>query len=197
MTPVPGEHAIGFTGIGGQGVQLIARTLALAAAAEGYEVTMFGSYGGMMRGGNSDATVVIGTGQVLAPPTVSSFSFGLAMHPAYWPNLRDRLVTGATALIDSSIFTEPANFERGRVVEIPATGAAAAMGTPMSAGMLALGAFVASTGLVGVGAVVEATQQVLPTYRQDHAQANARAVWAGVEIVKRAPHHRHPTEVGA
>ena len=50
------ERELLLTGIGGQGVQLAAQVLARAAIAEGRSVQMFGSYGGMMRGGNTEAT---------------------------------------------------------------------------------------------------------------------------------------------
>ena len=59
-----------MTGIGGQGMQLAAAVLARAAVAEGREVQVFGSYGGMMRGGATEATVVVADGPVEAPPTV-------------------------------------------------------------------------------------------------------------------------------
>ena len=65
------ERELLLTGIGGQGVQLAAQVLARAAIAEGREVQMFGSYGGMMRGGNTEATVVVADGPIEAPPTVA------------------------------------------------------------------------------------------------------------------------------
>ena len=55
------EREILWTGIGGQGVQLAAKILALAATRDGREVMSLGTYGGTMRGGNTDATVVIAT----------------------------------------------------------------------------------------------------------------------------------------
>ena len=65
------ERALLLTGIGGQGIQLAARTLAVAAVSDGLQAMVFGEYGGMMRGGNSDSTVVLGTERLLTPPTVS------------------------------------------------------------------------------------------------------------------------------
>jgi Pyruvate/2-oxoacid:ferredoxin oxidoreductase gamma subunit len=53
------EREILLTGIGGQGVQLAANVLAHAALDEGRDVQLFGSYGGMMRGGNTDAELVV------------------------------------------------------------------------------------------------------------------------------------------
>ena len=45
------ERELALTGIGGQGVQFAAQVMSRAAIAEGRQVMMFGSYGGMMRGG--------------------------------------------------------------------------------------------------------------------------------------------------
>ena len=49
-----------WTGIGGQGVQLAAQVLARAATLEDRHVLYLGTYGGTMRGGNTDSTVIIG-----------------------------------------------------------------------------------------------------------------------------------------
>ena len=62
------EREVLFTGVGGQGVQLAAQTLARAAALEGREVMLFGVYGGTMRGGNTDSTIVIGDAPIQAAP---------------------------------------------------------------------------------------------------------------------------------
>ena len=61
------ERELLLTGIGGQGVQLAARTLGLAVMAEDREVMVFGTYGGSMRGGNSDVTVILADEPVDAP----------------------------------------------------------------------------------------------------------------------------------
>ena len=65
------ERELLITGIGGQGVQLAAQVLARAATLEGREVMYLGLYGGMMRGGNTDSTVVVADAPILAPPVVS------------------------------------------------------------------------------------------------------------------------------
>lgn len=67
-------------GIGGQGIQLATQVLARAAMAEGREVMLFGSYGGMMRGGNTDTALVIADGPVHSPPVPPSASIVVAMH---------------------------------------------------------------------------------------------------------------------
>ena len=58
------ERELLITGIGGQGVQLAAQVLARGATLEGRNVCCFGVYGGMMRGGNTDSTVVVADGPI-------------------------------------------------------------------------------------------------------------------------------------
>ena len=57
------ERELVLTGIGGQGVQLAAQVLATAAVLEDRRVMLFGVYGGTMRGGSSDSTVVVADGR--------------------------------------------------------------------------------------------------------------------------------------
>ena len=64
------ERELLMTGIGGQGVQLAAQLIAKTATRCGRYAQLFGSYGGMMRGGNTDATLIIGDEPVQAPPMV-------------------------------------------------------------------------------------------------------------------------------
>jgi len=177
------EREVLLTGIGGQGIQLAARTLAVAAMDEGREVRVFGSYGGMMRGGNTEATVVVSDRRISSPPTVSRSWSALAMHHEYWPPVRDRLRRGGFVLVDSSVFREPVVLEDCAVLEVPATRRATEMGTPAAASMVAIGAFAAATGLVGLAALEEATGKVLPSYRSAHAAANAAAVAEGHGLV--------------
>src|SRR5262245_25279538 len=64
------EREIIFTGIGGQGIQLMAKVLAQAAAGDGKQVMLFGVYGGAMRGSASESTLVIGDEAIQAPPII-------------------------------------------------------------------------------------------------------------------------------
>ena len=145
-----------MTGIGGQGVQLAATVLAQAAVAEGRTVQLFGSYGGMMRGGNTEATVVVADGPVESPPTVSAAWSAIVMHHEFSEPRPAGLGPGGVALVNSTVF-EPRVGGRGRaggarlgtVVEIPAAAIALELGNVMAASMVMVGAYVAVTGLVG------------------------------------------------
>jgi Pyruvate/2-oxoacid:ferredoxin oxidoreductase gamma subunit len=179
------EREILLTGIGGQGIQLMARILAQAAADEGREVMLFGMYMGMMRGGASDATVVIADESISAPPIVPDAWAGIAMHPLGLPGLLARLRPGGILFCNATLVAAPA--ERGdlEVFAVPASRIAEAEGAAMGAGMVVLGAFAAATGIVGERALVAAMRESLPPHRQPYAEANARWLAAGAAYAAR------------
>ena len=96
------EREIFFSGIGGQGVQLAAKTLAVAALNSGFQVMIFGSYGGLMRGGNTDATIVIGEDALHTPPVVDEAWAALMMHHYSWPIFKPK---GMVSQVPRSIST--------------------------------------------------------------------------------------------
>ncbi len=98
------ERELVLTGIGGQGVQLAAQVLARAAIAEGRSAQMFGSYGGMMRGGNTEATLVIADGAIGAPPTVADTWSAIFMHHDFSEPTRAKLRPGSLVLVNTTVF---------------------------------------------------------------------------------------------
>ena len=173
------DREIGLTGIGGQGIQLAAQTLAVAAVADGLDAQVFGSYGGMMRGGNSDSAIIIGEGRVTSPPTVSRYWGAIAMHPEYWNRMRQQLRLGSIVLVDSSVFRDFATPEESTVVEVRATEITTELDAPRAASLCALGAFASATGIVSLEALLTAAESVLPSYRVEHVDSNSRAISAG------------------
>ena len=99
------ERELVLTGIGGQGIQLAAQVLARAAIAEGRSTQMFGSYGGMMRGGNTEATLVIADGPIEAPPTVAHDLVGDRDAPRLLgADDRPKLRPGSLVLVNTTVF---------------------------------------------------------------------------------------------
>jgi 2-oxoacid:acceptor oxidoreductase gamma subunit (pyruvate/2-ketoisovalerate family) len=183
------EREIVVSGIGGQGVQLAATVLAHAAVAEGRTVQVFGSYGGMMRGGNTEATVVVADGPVEAPPTISAAWSVILMHHEFSDHALSCLRPGSLALVNSTVFDRDVDRTLYTVVDIPAAAIALDLGNVMVASMVMAGAYVAVTGLVGMPALLEAARHALPSYRAQHAELNGRALEAGYRA---APHARAP-----
>jgi Pyruvate/2-oxoacid:ferredoxin oxidoreductase gamma subunit len=179
------ERELMVTGIGGQGVQLAARVVAGAAMLEGREVQLFGSYGGMMRGGETEATVIVGDGPIEAPPTIERTWSAIVMHHEHWQPTQRRLVPGSVLLVNSTVFAEPLDRDAFVVVDVPASATAAHLGNVMAASMVMAGAYAAATELVGLAALEEAVGEALPSYRQQHRELNVRALRAGFELAPR------------
>jgi Pyruvate/2-oxoacid:ferredoxin oxidoreductase gamma subunit len=177
------EREVLLTGIGGQGVQLAATTLGVAATSIGLEVLTFGSYGGAMRGGSTAATVVVGEDRLHTPPDVDDAWAAIALHHDYWPDVRERLRPGGLVLVDTSVFRGEVDIADSTVFEIPATTMATDAGHPRAASMVALGAFAAATRLVTLESLTHAAHHVLPSYRAQHAASNADALTLGWEFV--------------
>jgi Pyruvate/2-oxoacid:ferredoxin oxidoreductase gamma subunit len=190
------ERELLITGIGGQGVQLAAQVLARAATLEGRDVMFFGVYGGMMRGGPTDSTVVVADGPIATPPVVARAWSAIALHDEHWAPIEPRLREGAVVLVNDSTFdhtiTSPVTVHRVGATEI-----AADLDNALGASMVMVGAYAGHTGLVGLDALVEAMRASIPSYRSQHADANERTLRAGWELL---PHEQlawSPTPAGS
>jgi 2-oxoglutarate ferredoxin oxidoreductase subunit gamma len=177
------ERELLVTGIGGQGVQLAGQVLARAATLEGRYVMLFGLYGGMMRGGNTDGTVVIGDEPLLTPPLVSRSWSAIAMHDEFWAPIEEKLRPNALVLVNESTFTQeiaaPCVLHR-----VDATGIATELGHALGGSMVMTGAYAAITGIVTVDSLAAAMTQSIPSYRTQHIAANERALRAGYAAVE-------------
>src|SRR5438309_7305181 len=96
-----------MAGIGGQGIQLVAKLLAQAGMREGRQVMMFGLFMGTIRGGSSESTVVLADAEIEAPPIVPQIWSTVAMHPAGLAQLGRKMRPGGVLLFNSSLVTSP------------------------------------------------------------------------------------------
>jgi len=142
------ETKILMSGIGGQGVQLASKTLAYAAIACGMEAMVFGTFGGSMRGGNTDVDMVISSTPIRTPPVLDEANAALVMHHDGWAHVAERMLPGGVVLVDSSVFRGDWSLASIRVVPLFASTMATELGQPRGGSMVALGGFAAATGLV-------------------------------------------------
>jgi 2-oxoglutarate ferredoxin oxidoreductase subunit gamma len=176
------QREVVLTGIGGQGVQLAAKTLAMAATAEGRRVMMSSHYGGEMRGGQTEASVVVGDTDLRPVPILESTWSAYVMHPRYWPGVDARLRDGGVVVWNSSVADELDGVDRYRSVAVDAGGVAKGLGAPMASGFVLLGAYATVTAMVGVEALVAAMRELVPPYRTQHVANNEAAIRAGAAV---------------
>jgi 2-oxoglutarate ferredoxin oxidoreductase subunit gamma len=173
------EFSVLVTGIGGQGIQLLSKVLALAATDQGRHAMLSAEVGGEMRGGPSLSSVVIGDEPVRALPILERADAVIVSHHRFAAGPLTRLDSGGLCLINSSIVDTSVLPAHARVVEVAATGIAKELGATQASGLVLLGAFNAICGLVEPQRLVAAMERLLPPYRRQHAPVNASALERG------------------
>lgn len=179
------EREILLTGIGGQGVQLAGQVIARAAIREGRHVMSLGTYGGTMRGGNTDSTLIVGAEPISSPPIVARSWAGIGAHPRYWAGVRAKLRDDGIAVWNADLFGAEGDAGAARALPVRATTLASQLGSAQAASLVLVGALAGATGIVGLDALVAAMEESLPPYRREHAPKNADALRAGHDAVPR------------
>jgi 2-oxoglutarate ferredoxin oxidoreductase subunit gamma len=177
------EQEVLIVGIGGQGIQLVGKTLAQAATEAGLHAMLAAEYGGEMRGGPSQSTVVVGDAPLRALPILPAAGAAIVMHDKFTGPVPERVRADGLVVLNSSIVDPDAVGGEHRVVALPVTEMARELGAAQAAGLIMLGAFAAVTGIVDHDRLVAAMTALLPPYRKQHAESNARALAAGTEAV--------------
>ncbi|GAB3137252.1 hypothetical protein GCM10027290_02650 [Micromonospora sonneratiae] len=172
------ERELVVTGVGGQGIQLLAKTLALAATREGRHAMLSADYGGEMRGGPSRASVVIGDGPLRGLPVLASAWSAIVVHHRFSQPALARLRPGGPVIANLPL-VDPATMPTMTVYGVDGAAVAKAADAPQAMGFALLGAYNAVTRLVEPASLVAAMEELLPPYRKQHAAANARALAAG------------------
>ena len=185
------EREVIATGIGGQGIQLAAEVLARAATAEGREVLMFGSYGGMMRGGNTDANLVFADAPISAPPVPPLTWAALLMHHEHAAPVISKLRDDGVAFINTSVIggaEDALAVGSATAISVPATDLAVECGNIITASLVMVGALARATGIVALDSLAVAVERSLPSYRRQHVALNQRALQAGFDCVPELSH---------
>jgi 2-oxoglutarate ferredoxin oxidoreductase subunit gamma len=177
------ERELIVSGIGGQGIQLLAKTLALAATRTGRYAMLCADYGGEMRGGPSKSSVVIGDEPLRALPVLPSAWSAILAHHRFSEAVLERIRPGGPVVVNSKL-VDPTGLRPDLVVHpIDAGAIATEVASIQAIGLVLLGAYNAVTELVPAEALVAAMEELLPPYRRQHVPANARALAAGAAAV--------------
>ena len=173
-----------ISGIGGQGVQLVAKVLALAAIQENRHAMLNGFYGHEMRGGVSLSTVVLGDGPLKSLPVAAKVDAAVVLHDHFWERHRGRLRDNALVVAEATIAERLHLMPGHRRVSVPASRIALEVGNPMTMGLALLAAFTSITGVVETQSLMAAMRSVVPAHRRQHVEYNERAILAGSSSVQ-------------
>lgn len=169
-----------IVGFGGQGVQLMGKLLAEAAIFDGKNTTYVPSYSAEMRGGSSNCTVIISSGDMLESPVVSHPEVLIALDRKSLVEFERELADDGLLIANSSLI-ETVNRQDIQVIMVPASQLAEDLGSPRAVNMVALGVYVAITLAVTQESVERAIKE---NFKEKPAliDPNLRAFCAGVAI---------------
>jgi 2-oxoglutarate ferredoxin oxidoreductase subunit gamma len=171
-----------LAGFGGQGIILAGKLLAQTAMNSNKEVTFMPSYGAEVRGGTANCMVVI-SNQPIACPVVGKPDSLIVMNKASLNKFMPRLKENGLLIYNSSLIDiEPDVDETIDVLAIPADNLAVELGSPKSANMVALGAYLKKRGHLAVDAAVRALPNVLAERYHKTIPVNAEALRQGAEL---------------
>jgi 2-oxoglutarate ferredoxin oxidoreductase subunit gamma len=169
-----------FTGFGGQGALSMGLNLAQAAMAEGKNVTYLPSYGAEVRGGTANCTVAI-SDEDIASPVASSPEFIVVMNKPSLVRFQNLLQSGGVLFINSSLVDAETTRGDIEVIRIPANTIAEELGSPKSANMVMLGAFIKKSNLVSLETVIEELKNVLKK-KKSLIDINTKALKTGHDL---------------
>jgi 2-oxoglutarate ferredoxin oxidoreductase subunit gamma len=141
------EKQLFIGGFGGQGAALIGKMIGYAAAVENKDSAFFPEYETAMRGGASNCTVIV-SDQKIQSVVLEQFDYVVAMDKRTLNEHLNRVKTGGTLLVNTSLVKEPIDREDIRIVEVPMNDMADELGNDKTANIIMLGAIAAITGMV-------------------------------------------------
>jgi 2-oxoglutarate ferredoxin oxidoreductase subunit gamma len=177
------HEEIVIAGFGGQGIILAGKLLTQAAMRAGLEVTYMPSYGAEVRGGTANCMIVVSNTRI-ACPVVSRPDSLIAMNKASVAKFGPRLKSGGLLVFNSSlIHNEPQVTDNTDLVAIPADDIAVELGSPKSANMVMLGAYLAKRGHLKAEQVGQAMPDVLAERLHKTIPINLEAFRRGADFV--------------
>ncbi len=172
-----------MAGFGGQGILMIGNLLALTAMEEGKNVTYFPSYGVEMRGGTANCTVIVSDDEIGSPVVARPDSLVIMNGPSlekFLPDLRP----GGDLVINSSLVDgHQVGRKDVRLLSVPADEIARnKIGSRQMASMIALGAYVALTGVVRLEALIDCLPKVISKKYEKFIPLNVNALKEGAAL---------------
>lgn len=171
-----------FAGFGGQGIMVAGKFLAEAGLEEGKQVIWIPSYGPEMRGGTAYCTVVI-SDHPIGSPVINNPIHLIAMNRPSLEKFGPMVRKGGIVITNSSLIH--ITTERDDITEIlvPCNDIANELNNRRGPNMVALGAYVAASGAVGL----DTTEQIIRrefASKPEFIEINVEAMKRGAEAAR-------------
>ena len=169
-----------FAGVGGQGMLLIGKFLAMACMLDGKHVSWLPSYGPEMRGGTANCSVIVSDDPV-ASPLVDMADVVVAMNRPSLDKFEAHVKPGGVLVINSSLIDRKAERTDIQVVYCDANRIAESVGNPKGANVAILGALLQKAPVVDDEKMSEAIRIELGERKAKFLPGNMKALQAGKE----------------
>jgi len=147
---------------------------------ENKEVTWFPSYGGEMRGGTANCTVIV-SDELIASPIVKNPDILVVMNDQSLRKFQPQLRKMGILIFDSSLIKNPELRADIEFVGVPATEISKTIGNTKSANMVLLGTLIAKTKLLKEQSMFEALEDSMDS-RKEIVAMNKRAIREGIRF---------------
>jgi len=172
-----------IAGFGGQGIILAGKLLAQTAMRAGIEVTYMPSYGAEVRGGTANCMVIV-SDRPIACPTVGAPNALVICNKASLSKFAPRLRPGGLLVFNNSLISNVHSVPSGvEAIGVPAEEIAIEAGSPRSANMVMLGAYLGKRGLLSPEQAADALPDVLAQRHHKMIPTNAEALRRGADFV--------------
>lgn len=173
-----------IAGFGGQGVLLSGNLLAYAAMQENLQVLYMPVYGPEMRGGTANCTVVISDEEIGSPLVRRPHSLIALNGPSFF-KFGPLVLEGGIIVVNSSL-AEASSLERDdlRLLPVPLNELADNLGSAQMINMIALGAYVAASGIISLSSAETALDELISEHYKHLIPKNIQALQAGAAFVE-------------
>ena len=174
-----------FAGFGGQGIISLGQIWVYCGMKEGREVSFFPFYGAEKRGGIARASCIV-SDEPIANPIITRATSAVVMNRDSLPLGISVLGDGGLLLVNSSLVSDAdigqAAFPAGiRILRVPATERAEALGSARFANMVMLGALARATGALKLTAAESILKDFFPASKHSFIPVNLAAIRAGMD----------------
>jgi len=174
------RHEVMMAGIGGMGVLMAGKILALAALEEYGHVSWLPSYGVEKRGGLCECTVIFSDKEI-SSPLIDQAQTMVVFAGNQFKDFEPRVRPGGIMLVDSAGLESGQGRTDYTMVKVPGMEVAHSMGEPQLNNLILLGAYVGATDTIP-GPVVERELEKRLGADKSVRERNRRAFEQGIEL---------------